>query len=285
MASTFYFGTRGYMRDVRAPTINAGASSIRWQSQKALYLSGGAYIRSSVASHKEYDFSWTLAPRAELRKMTDFAMNQFGPPPFYWLDPFAMDVNLLPSYWGSPFIAGYDGPILDGQPLIRPALTPTPGNSYFYPIESAIFTVGAVTTRPSVWVPVAPGYTIWVGAHGAAGTGGVVVATPTSGTVGTGTAVNLTMLPVTSSTRVNQSFDGNTYNGVLISLGGAGTVTLSGIIVQVFATGVTPPLGDFPSGQGHSGCTFENLPTLVEYSSGLDLIGITAKLTEINGWL
>lgn len=285
MASTFYFGTRGYMRDVRAPSINAGASNVRWQAQTANYLSGGAYTRGSVASHKEYDFSWNLAPRAELRKITDFAMNQFGPPPFYWLDPFAMDVNLLPSYWGAPFAAGYDGPILDGQPLIRPGLTPTIANPYFYPAESAIFTIGTVTTRPSVWIPVAPGYTIWVGAHGVAGTGGVVVATPTTGTVGTGTAVNLTMLPVTTSTRVNQSFDGNTYNGILISLGGSGTVTLSGLIVEIFATGVTPPLGDFPSGQGHSGCTFLGLPTLVEYSSGLDLIGITAKLIETNAWL
>ena len=285
MASTFYFGTRGYMRDVRAPSINAGASSIRWVSQQVNYLNGGAYTKSSVASHKEYDFSWNLAPRSELRKMTDFAMNQFGPPPFYWLDPFAMDVNLLPSYWGSPFMAGYDGPILDGQSLIRPALTPTPANPYFYPVESAIFTIGAVTTRPSVWIPVAPGYTVWIGAHGVAGTGGVVVATPTTGVAGVGTAVNLTMLPVTSSTRVNQSFDSNTYNGVLVSLGGAGTVTLSGLIVEVFPTGVTPPLGDFPSGQGNSGCAFSNLPTLVEYSSGLDLIGITAKLIEINAWL
>ena len=69
-----------------------------------------------------------------------------------------------------------------------------------------------------------------------------------------------------------------------MSLGGAGTVTLSGIMVQVLETGVTPATGGFISGQGNSGLQFVSQPAYTPYSSALDKVGVVAELTESYGW-
>jgi hypothetical protein len=135
-----------------------------------------------------------------------------------------------------------------------------------------------------VWVPIPPGYTAWVGAYGFDGTGGTVVATPTVDALASGTPVTLTLMDVTDNSRFNESFDSSLFNGVELSLGGAGTVTLSGIMVQVLETGVTPEAGGFISGQGNSGLQFTAQPTYTPYSAALDKVGVVAELTEYYGW-
>jgi hypothetical protein len=278
-----WFGTRDKMQWVQAPAVSLDASKFDWAAQTN-FLNGGANVRRSVASHKEYQMAWDLTSRALIRVVTDYADGLFGSGAIYWVDPFAINTNLLPAYWASPFMGAFDGVNLTGT-TTAPTLTPTAVNTNGYPTQSAVYTVAA-GTKPTVWVPIPAGYTLWIGAHGVAGTGGVVVATPTTGPTTIGTPVNLTMLSVTTTTLVNQSFDyASGYDGVLISLGGTGTVTLSGIVVQAFPTGVTPPLGSFVSGQGHSGCTFAAQPTLTLYNAPMDLVGLTAKLVETQAWV
>lgn len=282
MAGLMYFGTRNYMQFVSAPAVNMDGSKHGWESQTN-YLNGGAFVRRSTASHKEYSLSWNMTNRANIRAITDYADGVYGQGPFYWADPFVMDTNMLPMPWGAPFQTGYDGVTLDGS-ATRPTLVTTPANTLGYPTQSAVYTVGA-GVKPSIWIPIPPGFTAWCGVSGVAGTGGVVVATPTTGVSGLGTPVNLTMLSVTDPNRVNQSFLSSSYNGVQISLGGTGTVTLSNIIVQLLPTGAVPPTGGFISGQGHSGCLFQAQPVLTQYSAALDRVGLTAVLVETQQWL
>jgi hypothetical protein len=278
-----WFGTREYMQWIKAPAVNVDASKNGWFSPTN-YLDGGAYVRRSWSSHKEYSLSWNLASRATLRPILDYADGIYGTGEVYWVDPFAADVNVLPQYWASPVLGTLDGPVLTGLDT-RPTKVATTANMLGYPTSSAFYTVPLTGTKPSVWLPIPPGYTLWLGVHGSNGTGGAVVATPTTGATSTGTPTTLTMLSVTTMTRFNSSFDGNTYNGVLLSLGGSGTVTLSGMIAQVLPTGMTPADGGFLSGQGHSGCQFGAQPTLTEYNAVMDKVGVSAKLIEVSAWL
>lgn len=281
MASKIWFGTRDYMTWVPAPTVNVDASKRGWSAQ-SLYLSGGANVRRSAAAHKAYSLSWDMRSRAEIRVITDFADGLFGQGAIYWADPFALDTNMLPQSWASPFLGALDGTILNGTTQ-RPTAVPTPTNSNAFPIQSALYTIGA-GTKPSVWVPIPPGYAAWVGAAGTEGSGGKVIATPTTGPATTGTPVPLALLSVNSTTRVNEYFSSASYTGVLISLGGSGTVTLSGITVQLLPTGAVPSVGAFISGQGHSGCTFAEQPALSQYNAVLDKVGLNASLIETEQW-
>lgn len=62
------------------------------------------------------------------------------------------------------------------------------------------------------------------------------------------------------------------------------TITLSGVMVQVLPTGITPETGGYISGQGHSGCEWTQLPTRDMYSAALDLVGVSASLVETEQW-
>lgn len=283
MAGEIWFGTRDYMQWVPAPALNVDASKQGW-STETTYLNGGAYARRSIASHKRYNMSWNLTTRQRIRAITDYADGLYGTGPIYWADPFVMDTNMLPAYWAAPFMGCEDGIILSGSEFTRPEPVPSP-NNLGYPVMSALYTVVSTDPKPSVWIPIPPGYTAWIGAHGSAGTGGTVVATPTAGPGTPGAGTTLTLLDIADSTRFNLSFDSSTYDGVLISLGGSGTITLSGLMVQVLPSGLVPPSGGFISGQGHSGCTFASQPVLTQYSAYYDRVGLSADLLETQAWL
>lgn len=282
MAARMWFGTRGNMRWVKAPAINMTAGKVGWEAQTN-YLSGGASVRRSISAHKEYGMSWNLAEREEIRMITDYADGIYGTGPIYWADPFVLDSNMLPQAWATPFVGAHDGTILSGSD-VRPTLVDTPANINGYPVKSAVYTVGA-GDKPAVWIPIPPGYTAWVGATGTAGTGGAVTVAPTTGATTSAPAQALTLLPVTGTTRVNKSFDSSAYDGVLVSLGGTGTITLTSMIVQVLPTGSVPASGGFISGQGHSGCSFASQPELTQYNAVLDRVGLTVRMVETEQWL
>lgn len=277
-----YFGTKNRMMWVKDPAINMDSSKFGWANQTN-FLDGGAHIRRSWGSHKEFNLSWNLSSRDTIRPIQDYADGMYGTGLIYWLNPFTMDKNVLPTAWATPWMGGQDGPILTGYST-RPSLVDTSANTYGYPVQSAVYTVTTTPTK-NVWIPIPTGYTLWLGVHGTAGSGGAVIATPTTGPTSTATPVTLPLLPVTTNQLVNTSFDGSAYGGVLLSMGGSGSVILSGMVAQIWPTGVMPPLGDFISGQGHSGCMFVAQPTLTEYNAVIDKVGLSAKLVEVESWL
>lgn len=276
----FYIGTRKRLVELRAPSVNM-PSSKQGFFNKVDFLNGGTAVRRSTASHKNYTMTWNFIERDDARVITDLADGVYGTGPIYVHDPVAADRNVLPQWWATPAQG-----LRDGLPLnkgVRGVAAATPTNTLGFPVDSITYTVLAGQTR-RVWVPIPPGYTAWVGAYGADGTGGTVVATPTVDSVTDGTPVTLTLLDVTDDSRFNQSFASSSFDGVELSLGGEGTVTLTGIMVQVLETGVTPETGGFISGQGNSGLQFSTQPQYVPYSSALDKVGVVAEFTEYYGW-
>lgn len=273
-------GNRSIMLELRPPSVNV-PSSKQGFFNKLDYLNGGSFIRRSVASHKNYTMTWNLIDRDEARKILDIADGVYGNGPVYIHDPITADKNVLPQWWATPSQGLYDGPPLnDGQ---RGEAVATPENTLGFPVESVKYIVEPASTK-RIWIPIPDGHTAHIGAYGYDGTGGKVVATPTVSATASDTPVDLTLLPVTDDSRFNQSFDSDIYNGVEISLGGEGTVTLSGLMVQVLETGITPATGGFISGQGNSGLQFLAQPTYTPYSAALDKVGVVVEMAEYYGW-
>lgn len=276
-----WFGTRDYMTWVPCPAINMPSGKESYQTN-AQYLNGGQFVRNSTASAKRYSMSWGSLSRDEARPILDFADKIYGTGAIYFTDPFTAAYNVLPQWFASPSQGLDDGIPLNGGVRGTEAATAANGNGY--PVKSINYNITSGAKTVPVWIPIPPGYTAWVGVHGVDGTGGNVQVKPTTGATTYGTTTTLTMLPVTSTTRVNASFAGGTFTGIEIALGGTGTVTLSGIMVQILANGVTPVEGGFISGQGNSGCSFVSQPSYVPYSAALDRLNMNIELVETEGW-
>lgn len=283
-----WFGTRGYMRWVKAPDASPDYSTVGWSSTMQ-YLNGGAFVRSSVGSHREYSLNWNTMSRDQAREITDFADGVYdtstGVNLVYYIDPVAADKNVAPQLWSSPYMSVSDGvTLVTGQ---APVVSVTPANTLGYPARSVSY-VASMSSK-SLYIPIPPSFTAWVGFHGSATGDAALMITPSLGS-SNDTAVEATVLPVTSTTRVADSFSSAQYDGITLSLyndGPASTdiLTISGIIVQILPTGVTPATGGFISGQGHSGLQFSEKPLMTPRSAGLDQVSLSASLIETGSWL
>jgi len=280
MPGTVWFGTRDYMQWVPAPAVDVTAGKVGFTGS-ANFLNGGAWVRRSKASSKQFSFSWNMRKRADIQPILDYADGLFGDGPIYYVNPFAADRNMLPAYWASPFMNAYDGPLrVDGS---RPTIT-TEAVTNGYPLESANWAITTTSTGPSIFLPVPPGHTVHIGAHGQAVSGASTVTVQEFvGNVG-GAVQDLTLLNKAASP-TNWTSAGTT-TGVVISLKATvnGTLRLHGIIVQMLPTGAVSPVGGFVSGQGQSGMSFVSQPSVSEYSAALDRVGVSADLVETEAW-
>lgn len=278
-----WFGTRLHMQEITDPQIDPDYSSVGW-GETTQYLNGGLGVSSSVAAHQEFFLSWGLMSRADVRKITDYSDGVYGTGLIYWVDPVAADMNVLPQQWASPSIGAYDGVPLAGD--VRPTASTNPVLTQGYPGELATYTITTEDTLRSVFVPIPPGHSAWVGVHGASDAQDFVKVTPYTGSTA-GAVVHPTILTTATTTRVNTEIAGGA-TGLELSLDNTtgGTFTLAGMIVQILADGVTPETGGFISGQGHSGCKFIGRPMRVPHTvGGLDLVQVSAKLGEVGEWV
>ena len=279
--SCFYIGTKRRMTEVRAPSVNM-PSGKQGFGNELIFTNGGASVRRSVAAHKRYTLTWNAVDRDDARVVLDIADGLYGDGEVYWHDPFVADRNVLPQWWATPSQGGYDGLPLNAG--VRGTLVNTPSNTLGFPLESIEYTVVLNQSR-TVWVPVPPGYTAHVGAYGQVGTGGTVEVRPTLAGEDAATATTFTLMDVSDNSRFNATFAASSgLDGVELSLGGAGTVTLTGLMVQVLEDGVTPETGGFISGQGHSGLSFLTQPNYTPYSAVHTKAGMAAQFVETGGW-
>lgn len=286
MSRLMLMGPRGNEQWVPVPAFNADFSKVGF-SAGSEYINGGASQRNSAASHKVYNMAWNLAKRDTLRPVTDLSDGVFSDSPtdlIYFTEPMAMDKNCLPQQWAFPAQAAFDAPILNGRK--RPLTVPTPANPHSYPRRSATYRVVEGAPRKKLYLPITPGHTAWVGVHGLAesGTAGVYV-TPTRRGIPAALSHILPMMGVMEDVRMNMSYSGAEYDGIELEIAGAGSVTLTGLMVQMLPFGVTPEPGGFISGQGNSGCQFRGKPAQTAYSAKLDRVGMSAVLVEVGDWL
>jgi hypothetical protein len=296
MASQIWFGIPGTkMQWCPAPAAGAQVSNIGYVETMA-FQNGGAAVARSMQTRKQYAFSFN-APSKDLDGIsvyTKYASGFYGDGLIYFADPFAFETNLFPPAWASPSLIEQDWEnIYDTTPTFSATST----NAYSQPIRKATWSVtstaNAVPTTANgvAYIPIPPTHTLNIGASGAK-TGTAVLRVVPINTDGTnGTAVNLTLLTDTSSTRMNATFAGSSYQAVKVYITrtntDASTITLTSMMAQLYATGTTPVLPiSHIVGEGHTGLMFTDEARVENYTY-IDppRKGMATTLLEVGAWL
>lgn len=284
MRDMMYFGNRERMTWVRAPDANYDGSRAGWDGGATTFLSGGTLVQRSTSAHRVFNYSWNSMSRNEIRAISDYADGVWGPGAIFLLDPFAMDRNILPQHWATPRTALVDAPVLSGAPRREVVEYPTQFvNLLGYPARGILYRYTtnwpAVNTRPKIYLPIPPGYTLWFGAHGEPSDLSVLRVTA---------GASVTVPPIlsnTDDTRFSNFWNGSEFAGVEITLGAnSGSSVISGMMAQVLPTGTAPKPGGFISGQGHSGLRFATQPSLTQNSVALDRQSLAVQLVEDEAW-
>lgn len=262
-----WFGTAGNMRWVPCPAINPRIGTEAW-GESGTYLGGGAFVKSSKSSHKVYDFAWNTASREEVYSVVDYAEYVYGDGLIYFLDPFAMDQNILPAAWAQPGVFGAGSPSLLTTGA-APTVGTTPSNTLDLPTHSATYTVDNDGRELTIQVP--PGYTFHFGWFGSGAGGGVVKVN----------GANAPSLNHNGSTLFNTTL---ANPEIKIELGNSGGLTIYGMIAQVLPTGQSPSATKWISGRGNSGCRFQGRPSVNGLSAALDKVSASATLVETGDW-
>lgn len=290
MMKKMWFGTRGFCRWV--PMVDADAEFTKegWSSSTQL-INGGNIVRGSKAGHRQYLMSWGAGrTRDELRPISDFADGVFDTDSrglVYFITPESAEKNVAPQSLGFPGQEDAPSLCLDADPT----LVSTASNDHGYPARSARYSLTGTETMRKTYIPIPPDHSAWVGFHGSTtGDAGLQITEFVNGDSPYASPVVLTPLGVNTTTLVNAEFglSGGAQKGIEIQLvEDSGTITLTGVVVQILPTGVTPTPGDYISGQGHSGCRFDGKPQSTIYFIGdrRESVGMTAKLNEVGAWL
>jgi hypothetical protein len=218
-----WFGTKQFSRwiKVQSPDSTPGMAGA---SDRIDYGNGGVALRESINGHMEYALTWNRLTQREAREITDFAYGLYGSDLLYLSEPSATGQNALNKAWSAPGLTAKDGIPLAGD--VRPTLVKNFDQSQDYPVDMAQYQIGESTPRRSFYVPVPPGHTAWVGAHGdAASTSGLSVQPTVRGTAAGAPSI-LGVMSVDTPQRFNGSFPAaGEQAGIELSLEPATSIT------------------------------------------------------------
>lgn len=278
-----YFGTRERMTWLRAPDANYDGSRVGWDGNITQYLNGGVRVIRSTLAHRTYNLSWNMMSRDEIRAIMDYADGVYGSGAIYYLDPFAMDKNLLPQHWAVPTLALDDPFILVGSGTIVPA---TRGDNLADGFPTGSVTISGKGDGPGQYIPIPPGYSAYLGVYGNAQAEGPVAVTTDAGAVTFPPVLSPTASPLFST-----KWDGDTVSGITLSVGTSAkspTGIVRGMMLRIYPNdidGLNPIYATgFASGQGHSGLRFTAQPSLTQYNYAIDKSSLTATLVEDQAW-
>jgi len=290
-----WFGIPGqHMQWCPAPLAGAEARNVNYAASIA-FENGGTDVARSKQYHKVYDFSFSgLTQDLEgVGVYNKFASGFYGDGLFYFSDPYAWETNLFSAGWASP------GLIEQGWKNIydtTPTFADTASNSYNQPTRTPTWSVtSAANAVPAAangvfYIAIPPTYTLNLGASGDS-TGDAVLRVIPINTDGTDdTAVDLTLLDETASTRMNETFDGASYQAVKIYITRTGTatstITLTSLMARMVLTGRSLTLtGSHAPGEGHSGLEFADDARVETYTYMYPpRKGMSTTLVEVGAW-
>ena len=291
MASQMWFGIPGvHLQWVPAPIIDSTVTRKR-HIESIQFENGGGDARRSHQYQMEYGFNFNgLAHEVEgIDAFNRFAQGFYGDGLIHLAHPAAFETNLFSAAWASP------GIIEQGWKSIYPntaIMSMTGSSTRLQPRRTAIWNI---TTDPGVaarkfTIVIPPTHTLHLGASGLVTGAGVVRVQPYNTDYTAGTAVDLTLLSQSGSTRMNTTFDGATYSSVDIFLTRssaiASTVTLTSMMGQLYKTGTSPALpSNHYQGEGSTGLMFMDDAIVETYSYMYPpRKGISTILTEVGAW-
>jgi len=290
MTGQFYFGTEGRMRLMRAPNAGMDGSSLGRNASGTLF-NGGGWANQSVGTHRQFVLEWppsSTLPEAAI--MEGYRNHVYGDGLIYFHHPLAYPYNVLPARYAAPGIAcGLEGVSMIDQYMPSAvatsgaALNDLPANSAYYDLVNAAVGFQAAD---SLFVPVPPGYTAYVGAFYQMTGTGVVAVVPVDLSGVDGASVTLTALTNNATNITPDVF--TSVSGLRLWLGktatGAASVLSAANIIRMYPNGETPDTaGPWIPGMGHSGCRFIGEPTHIT-NGGMNggMVSYAATLKEVS---
>ena len=279
MERKVYFGNAIKQLWIPAPKTGLNAPTAGYFSDAQL-LSGRAFIKRSKANHRRFSPAWVGPLNAasvndSLHTVKDYFDGIYGDGPFYWLDPFAIDSNLLAPNWASPMLTQNGWASISS--VGTASLVDTESNNRNYPYKALRLTFGSTvqesTEKFRIIIP--EGYKLHFGWHGERNSGDATfILRCHDRDTGTTTDVTSQPLSVTTGIRTNTQVNGNTYSMVDIIVknpsASASVIDVSGIIAQVLPETDTVPQGDFISGRGTQGLLFSSAPSITYISARIN---------------
>lgn len=279
MERKVYFGNAVKQLWIPAPKTGLNAPTAGYFSDAQL-LSGRAFIKRSKANHRRFSPVWSGPLNAasqsdSLHTIKDYFDGIYGDGPFYWLDPFAIDTNLLSPNWASPMLTQNGWASI--STVGTASLVDTETNTRDYPYKALRLTFGSTvqesTEKFRIIIP--EGHKLHFGWHGERNSGdATIILRCHDRDTGATTDVTTSPLAVTSAIRTNTQVNGNTYSMVDILIKNPSTTTsvidISGMIAQVLPDTSTVEQGGFISGRGTEGLLFASAPNITYISARIN---------------
>lgn len=290
MAGKVFFGNINKQVWIAAPQSGMAAGSQNWTKETPL-LDGSTFVRRSKRSHRRFEMSWlgemnTSDISDSLQTIKEFADGAYGDGPFYWLDPYAVESNILPPNWATPALAESHWTDLAPEIAEKFYVPETVGRNF--PLKYVEFdTADAYESSVKLTLILPPNYDLNFGWHGPAGssTSGVRIVPYARADGYAGTPVNPARIDSGSATRTNTKIKGDTYSYVEIFIATtlASTVKITSMMAQILPEALTVAQGDFISGRGTTGLEFASAPQIEYYSAkiGNGRIGMSTSLVEV----
>lgn len=296
MAGQVYFGNGNYQTWIAAPQTGLRMASVGFISQQT-GINGRGFLKRSRGSHREFSASWLGSLNStsnSLQTIKDFCDGVYGDGPFYWLDPYAIDQNLMPAHWAVPSLAEKDWPKMrtDGTYSVLTNTLTTNGYPIKYVRYANLATSGVIDYKKTTII-IPTGYKLNFGWHSInAGVTGVRITPYLRSTGAATTDQNPVSILAGTTTRVSTvttagsmaQFDGATYSKVDIFLAGQATVDIVAMIAQITPTATTPATGSFITGRGTKALEFLTFPEIEYYSAAINngQVGMTASFIEVD---
>lgn len=301
MAGKVYFGNSNFQTWIEAPLSGLKAGSSGYSATTNL-LNGRSFVKRSQGASRTFSASWVGPMNStvladSLHTIKDFADGVYGTGKVYWLDPYAIDKNLLPPHWAAPGLTGRDWPTLN---TTTPVITTLAGTSNVYannfPQAYATYTGVTGASNRTIELIIPPGYSFHFGWHTTVA-GVTAFSNPGYYIRKYSRATNLEVtsggfpdFPASmlagGTTRTNYVLDGNTFSRVVITFAvGSNNVStgIVGAIAQILPTS-TPTTGPFIQGRGTSALQFSSPVEIDYYSSNINSgqIGLSTTFVEVD---
>lgn len=279
-----------HMQWVPCPLIDSSISRSRYL-EELKFENGGGDLRRSPAYQMVYDLNFD-GPAHELDGIdafNRFASGYYGDGFIYLAHPVHFETNLFSAAWGSP------GLIEQGWPNIatsEPTFSNTNVSGYNQPQRTATWNITdqAGTYTKSFKIPIPPTHTLHLGVSGLATGDGVVRVLPVNSDGTYAATQDLVLLSKSGSTRMNTTFDGASYQAVIVYITRdtdvASTVSITSMMAQLYPTGgaVSLPENHY-MGEGSTGLMFADDAIVETYSFMFPPYkSIATRLVEVEAW-
>ncbi len=284
-----WFGTLDRMQWIRTPLSGAEVSGEGFHASGTL-LNGGGYGRHSWNTHRVYTYEWPASsPGQDIQTIHSYRSGVYGRGLLYWIEPNVMDKNVLPLRWSSPAVACGDetthvyGVYPDETSVSGGEANGLPVSAAYYDLSSV--SAGYRSDLETVFLPIPPGYTAYVGAVYSATGSAKVYVTPVDSNGNNGTAQALTEVGVADADLHPDTFTGGKGIRLWVGKGGSGTATLTWVATSIRMVPTSKTLdvnGPWIAGMGHAGCRFDG-PVSQTNNNGVNggQFGIAATFREV----